>query len=159
MAGCLKTQPSPPLPPKKHEIEYEQVITVLKPIDGVSVAVTYQGGVFYRVQVKNLTSSSITLSWDRSTYVTTSGQSIRLLRILDRGSLPPQTGFPQADSPIAPGSRLAANFIGESWVRLAQQGITPKPWDGLKRARIYLVFNVKNKQVEWQGEVVFVLKK
>jgi hypothetical protein len=152
LAGCAGF-------PGKKTVEYEQVITVLKPIERVSVIVSYQGGVFYRVQVNNGLPYAISLQWDESSYVNTGGESVRLIRIPDRNDLPEQPHLPQADSPIAPGSRLLADFAGESWLKLARRGVTPKPKEGFRKARIYLVFNIKGKTVDWQGEVVFVPKR
>lgn len=153
LAGCAG------FPGKKKTVEYEQVITVLKPIEQVSVTVSYQGGVFYRVQVNNGLPNAISLVWDQSTYVNTGGESVRLIRVPDRDNLPDQPGLPQADSPIAPASQLVADFTGESWMKLARSGTTPKPREGFKKGRIYLVFNIKGKTVDWQGEVAFVPKK
>lgn len=150
MSGCAELQPA------KKEVEYRQLITVLKPIDGVSVSVTYQGGIYYQVQVRNSLPTTISLSWDDSSYVTTAGQSVRLVRLLDRAKLPANLHAPQADSPIAPGSSLTADFTGESWGGLAKAGRTPRPADMLKKARIFLQFNVKGKLVDWRGEVVFL---
>lgn len=153
LSGCAD------LVKQKKEIEYEQIVTVLKPIDGVWVDVSYQGGVFYRVQVKNSLSTSINLLWDQSSYVTTTSQSVRVIRVLDRNKLPEQLHLRQADSPIPQGSQLVADFVGESWMKLARSGTTPKPRDGFKKARIYLYFDIKGKRVDWQGEVVFVPRK
>ena len=153
LAGCAG------FPGKKKTVEYEQVITVLKPVERVSVIVSYQGGVFYRVQVDNGLPNAISLVWDQSAYVNTGGESVRLIRIADRDNLPEQTHLPQADSPIAPNSRLMADFVGESWMKLARSGTTPKPKEVFKKARIYLVFDIKGKSVEWQGEVAFVPKR
>lgn len=144
---------------QKKTAEYEQIVTTLKPIDGVWVDVSYQGGVFYRVQVKNSLPTAITLLWDNSSYVSTSSQSVRVIRVLDRNKLPEQLHLRQADSPIPGGSQLVADFVGESWMKLARSGVTPKPRDGFKKARIYLYFDIKGKRVDWQGEVVFVPKK
>lgn len=154
LAGCAELGFN-----KKNEVEYEQVVTVLKPIDRVSVVVRYQGGVFYRVQVNNGLPNAISLLWDESAYVNTGGESVRLIRVPDRSNLPDDVHLPQADSPIASGSRLLADFVGESWMTLARRGITPKPKDGFRKARIYLVFNIKGKRVDWQGEIAFVRKK
>ena len=52
-----------------------QVITVLKPIEGVPVSVSYQGNAVYRVQVGNTLPGVINLMWDESAYVTTRGES------------------------------------------------------------------------------------
>ncbi len=153
LSGCAN------LLKQKKTVEYQQVVTTLKPIDGVWVDVSYQGGVFYRVQVKNSLSSPIRLIWDHSSYVSTSAQSVRLVRILDRNHLPDNPRLPQADSPIAQGSQFSSDFVGESWLKLARSGATPKPRDGFKKARIYLYFDIKGRRVDWQGEVVFVQKK
>ncbi len=153
LAGCAM------LPVERKDAAYEQVITVLSPVEQVSVAVSYQGGVFYRAQVKNNLPATIRLVWDESTYVNTGGESIRLIRVPDRDKLPSQPQLPQADSPIAPGSQLLADFVGESWMKLARSGIAPKPKQGSRKARIYLRFDIRGKRVDWQGEVAFVPKR
>jgi hypothetical protein len=153
LTGCAGLQG------KGREAEYNQTITVLKPIEGVSIIVNYQGGVFYRVLVNNELPVAISLKWDESTYVNTGGESVRLVRIQDRNNLPTQVYLPQAASPIAPGAHLKADFIGESWMEFARSGATPKPKDASRRARIYLAFNIKGKRVDWRGEIMFTPRK
>lgn len=143
----------------RKEVEYEQVVTVLKPIERVPVTVSYQGGVFYRVKVANNLPTSIKLLWDESDYVNTSGESVRLIHIVDRQKLPGNLQSQQADSPIAPGSQLQVDFAGESWIELARRGGTPRPRYSSRKARIYLFFDINGKRVDWRGEVVFVPKK
>lgn len=141
-----------------HTTEYDQVITVLKPIDRVSVRITYQGGLFYRVQVENKLPYPINLKWDDSVYVSTGGESVRLLRIADRSELPEHAQLPQAHSPIAPDAMLRTDFIGETWLKLSGSGISPKPGNKRKSAFIYLTFEIKDRPVLWQGEIAFVRK-
>lgn len=154
LAGCAAIPAA-----GEKEPEYRQVITVLEPVDRVPVIVSYQGGGFYRVQVRNNRPDTIRLVWDESAYVNTGGESIRLIRVPDRNKLPSQPGLPQADSPIAPGSQLLADFVGESWLKLVQGGATPKPKAGFRKARIYLQFDLKGKWSAWRGEVAFVPRK
>lgn len=147
------------LAPAKKETEYEQLVTALKPIEKVPITISFEDGMFYHVQVQNTLPAAINLVWDESSYINTRKESVRLIRIPDRNNLPPQPRQKQADSPIAPDSQLQADFMGESWIELARSGTMPRPKDGFKKARIYLVFNIKGKRVDWQGEVVFVAKK
>ena len=135
--------------------EYKQQVTVLKPIEGVSVLVSYQGGAIYRVQVNNTLSRVINLVWDESAYVNTHGESIRLIHLPRRGDLARDPPAQQAALPIAPGTQLQTEFIGESWLDSARRGAMPTPKDGLKKARLYLTFNIKGKHVLWRGEVTF----
>lgn len=153
LSGCAV------LAPAKKEAEYEQIVTVLRPIDKVPITINFEEGMFYHVQVQNALPGAISLVWDESSYVNTRRESIRLIRIPDRGNLPLYPRPKQADSPIAPDSQLQADFMGESWIELARSGAIPRPKDGFKKARIYLVFNIKGKRVDWQGEVTFVTKK
>ncbi|HEU0282799.1 MAG TPA: hypothetical protein VFQ99_03375 [Gallionella sp.] len=153
LAGCSE------LSSNRRKVEYEQVVTVLKPIDKVPITVSFQDGVFYRVKVNNNLPTSINLVWDESAYVNTSGESVRIIRVLDRQNLPSNLELPQADSPIAPGSQLQADFAGESWVEFARRGGMPKPRDNFRKARIHLLFNINGRRVDWRGEVVFVPKK
>jgi len=152
-AGCSV------LPGTRKEAGYDQVVTVLKPIEKVPVAVSFQDGVFYRVKVNNNLPTSIKLLWDESVYVNTSGKSVRVIRVLDRRNLPGNLSLRQADSPIAPGSQLQADFAGESWIELVRRGGTPKPRESFRKARIHLLFNINGKRVDWRGEVAFVPRK
>lgn len=136
--------------------EYEQIVTVARPVKSVPVTVSYQGGAFYRVQVSNTLPTAINLVWDESAYVTTTRESIRILHIRDKNSLPQYPPAQQASSLIPPDSKFQADFTGEEWLDCARRGCTPQPRNGLKNARIYLAFNIKGKQVRWQGEVAFV---
>lgn len=146
-------------PQLKKEPEHEHIVAVLKPIEKVPVTVSFEGGMFYHVQVQNTLPTTISLVWDESSYINTRKESVRVVRIPDRKNLPPHPRQKQADSPIAPDSQLQADFMGESWIELARSGGLPKPKDNFKKARIYLVFNIKGKRVDWQGEVTFVAKK
>ncbi|CAG0937786.1 hypothetical protein GALLN_00002 [Gallionellaceae bacterium] len=139
-----------------HKAEHEQIVTVSKPIKSVPITVSYQGGVFYRVQVNNTLPTAITLAWDESVYVTTAGESVRILHLRNKYNLPERAPAQQASSPIAPNSQFQADFIGDDWLDCARRSCTPQPKDGFKNARIYLAFNIKGKRVTWQGEVAFV---
>lgn len=153
LAGCSGLSSS------RKKVEYEQVVTVLKPIEKVPITVSFQDGVFYRVKVNNNLPTSINLMWDESAYVNTGGESVRVIRVLDRQNLPNNLHLHQADSPIAPGSQLQADFAGESWIEFARRGGIPKPRDSFRKAKIHLLFNINGKRVDWRGEVVFVPKK
>lgn len=135
--------------------EYAQTITVLKPIGGVPITVTYQGNAVYRVVVRNALPSVITLMWDKSAYVTTQGESIRLLH-LPMGRSLREAPAQQAESPIVPGSQLAADFTGETWLEFSRSGAAPQPKDGTRKARLFLSFSIKGKRVAWHGEIAFM---
>lgn len=153
VAGCSA------FPHAGKEAGYDQVVAVLKPIEKVPVAVSFQGGAFYRVKVSNTLPVTINLLWDESTYVNTGGESVRLIRVLDRRNLPDHLQLPQADSPIAPNSQLQADFAGENWIELARRGGTPKPRESFRKARINLLFDINGKRVDWRGEIAFVPRK
>jgi len=140
----------------EHKAEHEQVVTVFRPVKNVPIIVSYQGGAFYRVQVNNTLPTAINLVWDESAYVTTTGESVRILHLQNKNDLPRYPPAQQASSPIPPNSQFQADFTGEDWLDCARRGCTPQPKDGLKNARIYLAFNIKGKRVRWQGEVAFV---
>lgn len=152
LAGCAGFS-------SRKKVEYEQVVTVLKPIEKVPITVSFEGDMFYRVKVSNTLPVSINLLWDESAYVNTSGESVRLIRILDKQNLPSNLNLHQADSPIAPVSELQADFAGESWIEFARRGGIPKPRDTFRKARIHLFFNINGKRVDWRGEIAFVPKK
>lgn len=159
LTGCtglrnMKNEWSAKQPGKEQEIG--QVVTVLRPISGVPVSVTYLGGAFYHLEVTNTLTNVINLLWDESAYVDTNGGSIRLLCIPKRNDLSRDPPAQQSSPPIAPDSRFQADFIGESWLDAARRGATPLPKDSGRKARLYLAFNIKGKRVEWQGEIAFV---
>ena len=140
----------------KKEQEFEQVVTVSRPIAGVPILVSYQGGAFYHVEVANTLPTVINLLWDESAYVNTRGESVRILHIAKKTDLPRDPPAQQASPPIAPNSRFQADFIGDIWLDAARSGATPQPNNSLRKARIYLSFNIKGKRVEWQGEIAFI---
>lgn len=135
--------------------EYVQVVTVLKPIEGVPVLVSYQGNAVYRVQAGNTLPGVVNLLWDESAYVTTRGESVRILHLPGAGRSLREPPAQQAESPIAPGSQLTADFTGENWLEFSRSGAAPQPKDGSKKARLFLTFNIKGKRVEWRGEIAF----
>ena len=136
--------------------EYGQIVTVSRPVKSVSVIVSYQGGAVYRVQVNNALPAAISLVWDKSVYVTTTKESIRLLYIQNKNDLPRYPPRQQVSSLIPSDSRFQADFTGESWLDCVKKGCVPQPRKGLKNARIYLAFNIKGKRVRWRGEIAFV---
>jgi len=150
LTGCatfLKTE---------HKPEREQLVSVLQPVKRVSVIVSYQGGPFYRVQVNNTLPIAIKLMWDESSYVTTTGESIRILHLQNKSDLPRYAPAQQASSSIPPGSQFRADFTGDDWLDCARRNCTPSPKNSLRKARIYLVFNIKGQRIRWQGEITFV---
>ena len=138
-----------------NKTEHEQTVTVSKPIKNVPIIVSYQGGVFYRVQVKNTLPTAINLVWDESTYVTTTGESVRLLHLQSKSDIPQYAPAQQASSRISPDSQFQADFTGDDWLDCAKRNCTPQPKNGVKKASLYLTFNIKGKRVRWQGEVSF----
>lgn len=155
LAGCGMLYQSKESASKKIAGEYEQLVTVLKPIEGVPISVSYQGGAIYRVQVNNMLPSVINLMWDESAYVNTKGESIRILHLQNRNDLARNPPAQQTAPPIAPDTQFQAEFIGENWLDLARRGATPQPKDGLRKAKLYLTFNITGKRVEWRGEITF----
>lgn len=136
--------------------EYEQIITVSRPIKSVPVTVNYQGGAIYRVQINNTLPSAINLVWDKSVYVTTTKEFIRILHIQNKNDLPPYPPPQQVVSLIPAGSQFQADFIGENWLDCVRRGCVPQPKQTHKSARVYLTFNIRGKRVRWQGKIAFV---
>jgi hypothetical protein len=136
--------------------EYVQVITVLKPIEGVPVTVSYQGNAVYRVLVGNTLPGVVNLMWDQSAYVTTRGESVRLLHLPRAGKSLREAPAQQAESPVAPGAQLEADFTGETWLESNRSGAPPQPKDSSKKARLFLSFSIKGKRVAWRGEIAFL---
>jgi hypothetical protein len=145
LAGC-ETLP---------KIGHEQTVTAVKPIKNVPIIVSYQGGVFYHVQVNNNLPTAINLVWDESTYVTTTGESVRLLHLQSKSDLPQYAPAQQVSSPISPNSQFQADFTGDDWLDCARRNCAPQPKNSVKNASLYLTFNIKGKRVRWQGEISF----
>ncbi len=162
LSGCAELGlPNPTQPPRAETTrasEYQQVITVLKPIDNLPVTITHEGGIRYRLQVKNNSSDLHKLIWDDSSYVSTSGISIRLIRLSGK-KIPDNVLAPQATAPIAAHSEYQTSFSGDRWIELAQEGGLPRPKDALRKGLFSLVFASRGKRLEWQGEMAFVAKK
>ena len=138
-----------------HQPDHDQTITVSNPIKNVPITVSYQGGVFYRLQISNTLPTVITLLWDESTYVTTTGESVRILHLTDRNDLPKSVPAQQASTPIPSNSKFEANFTGDEWLDCARRNCIPHPKNSVKKAGIALAFKIKGKRVRWQGEVAF----
>jgi hypothetical protein len=135
--------------------DHEQTVTVTRSIKNVPIIVSYQGGVFYRVHINNNLSHAINLVWDESTYVTTTGESIRTLHLNSQYNLPQYAPAQQASSSIPPNSQFEADFTGDDWLDCAKRNCTPHPKNSVNNAWIYLTFNIKGKRIRWQGEVTF----
>jgi hypothetical protein len=145
LTGCKTLQKS----------EHEPIIAVASPVKNVPIIVSYQGSAFYHVQVNNTLPNTINLLWDESTYVTTTGKSVRILHLQSKHDIPTYPPAQQAPSPISPNSQFQADFTGEDWLDCARRNCTPQPQNSLKNAEIYLTFNIKGKRVRWQGEISF----
>ncbi len=138
-----------------HMAGYGQNVTELRPIESVPITVSYQGGVFYNVQLNNTLQDTIYLAWDESAYVTTTGRTIRILHIPKKSGLPRYPPAQQDTSHIAPNTHFQALFTGEEWLDCAKRNCTPQPRDGFKNARIYLAVIINGKRFRWQGEIAF----
>ncbi len=96
-----------------HKAGYEQIVTELRHVESVPIIVSYQGGAFYRVQLNNTLPYAINLVWDESAYVTTTGESVRILHVQNRNDLPKNPPAQQDSSIIYPNSQFQADFTGE----------------------------------------------
>ncbi|MDH4284973.1 MAG: hypothetical protein OEV35_06605 [Gallionellaceae bacterium] len=137
-------------------VKYSPMVTEQKSLPDVSVRVSHQADGIYRVQVRNNTSDNITLQWSYSAYVTTGGETIRLINIPDPDHFPEGVPTEQVPSMVVRGGRLTTWFVGESWIDYARRGVMPRPRDSESKAGIYLGFIIKGKKVYWKGEVSFV---
>lgn len=135
--------------------DHDQTITVSNPIKDVPITVSYQGGVFYRLEISNTLPSTINLLWDESAYVTTTGESVRILHLTDKNDLPKSVPAQQASTSIPSNSKFEADFTGDEWLDCARRNCTPHPKNSVKKAGISLAFKIKGKRVRWQGEVTF----
>ena len=135
--------------------DHEQTITVSNPIKNVPITVSYQRGVFYRLEINKTLPSTINLLWDESTYITTTGESVRILHLTDKNDLPKSVPAQQASTSIPSNSKFEADFTGDEWLECARRNCTPHPKNSVKKASISLAFKIKGKRVRWQGEVAF----
>jgi len=134
---------------------HEQTITVSNPIKNIPITVSYQGGVFYHLEIINDLPTVINLLWDESTYVTTTGESVRILHLTDKNDLPKSPPAQQVSTSIPSNSKFEADFTGDEWLDCASRNCTPHPKNSIKKAAISLAFKIKGKRVRWQGEVAF----
>ena len=138
-----------------HQPDHEQTITVSNPIKNVPITVSYQGGVFYRLELSNTLPTAINLLWDESSYVTTTGESIRLLHLTGRSDLPKTVPALQAATSIPSNSKFEADFTADEWLDCARRNCTPHPKNSVNKAAISLAFKIKGKRARWQGEIAF----
>lgn len=140
--GCVSTQ-------------YSQLVTERKPIPRVSVTTSYKAAGVYQVEVVNNTRNTITLLWNSSAYLNTSGETIRLVHLENAEVLPEVPPLLQRPSAIRRRGKLKTYFAGESWLDYSRRGVAPKPKNSDKKAVIYLAFEIEGKRIYWKGEVTF----
>ena len=136
-------------------VKYSLLVTEQKLIPQVSVKVSYIDNGIYQVEVDSKLPDAITLQWNSSAYLNTSGGTVRIIHIEDVDTFPEQTPVEQEPSAIVHAKKLKTYFVGESWIDYARRGVTPKPRDSVKKAMIYLAFDIDGKRVYWKGEVSF----
>jgi hypothetical protein len=141
-AGCAGTQ-------------YEPAIAPFASIDKVQVSISYKRDGIYQVQVVNNLPAPISLIWDESVYVNTAGIGTKLIHIPTQQDLDKSPPHTQKPSTIAPHGRLQTEFVGESWIDYARRGVTPRPRDVAKKAKIDLTFSINGKRAHWRAEVGF----
>jgi hypothetical protein len=140
-------------------VKYQPHVTAQKTIPELTVTVTYKADGIYLVQVVNSLPDAVSLQWSNSAYVNTGGDTTRLIHIPNLDRFPDETPAEQLPSPIARGARLKTYFVGESWIDYSRRGVSPRPKDSESKAKIYLLFNIRDKRVYWTGEVTFVPEK
>ena len=136
-------------------VKYSLLVTEQKLIPQVSVKVSYIDNGIYQVEVDSKLPDAIALQWNSSAYLNTSGGTVRIIHIEDVDKFPEQTPVEQQPSAIVQAKKLKTYFVGESWIDYARRGVTPKPRDSVKKAMIYLAFDIDGKRVYWKGEVFF----
>lgn len=139
--------------------KYEPQVTVRKPVDRLHVYLRLQDNATYQVQVVNESRHVVSLVWNESVYVNTAGDATRLIHVERTADLDHAPTPQQAPSVIGPHGRLQTEFVGESWIDYARRGVMPRPRESDRKAKIYLSFRMKHKQMYWRAEVRFVLKK
>ena len=138
-----------------HQPDHGQTITVSNPIKNVTIIVSYQGGVFYHLEISNSLPTAINLLWDESSYITTTGESVRLLHLTSKRDLPKSVPAQQASTSILSDSKFEADFTADEWLDCARRNCTPHPKNSVKKAGISLAFKIKGKRARWQGEIAF----
>ncbi|MEJ1958426.1 MAG: hypothetical protein WDM70_02330 [Nitrosomonadales bacterium] len=104
-----------------YKTELEQIIIVSRPVGNVPIVVSYLGGAFYRVQVNNTLPATISLLWDESSYITTTGESVRIIHLLNKYAPPQNPPVQQTSSFIPSNSQFQADFTGGRLARLRQK--------------------------------------
>ena len=137
-------------------VKYSPLATEQKSIPHVSVTVSYKIDGIYQLQVHNKLHRSIILEWNSSAYVNTGGDAVRLIHIQDADSIPDEIPPNQMPTPVASSAKLKTYFVGESWIDYARRGVTPRPRDSEKKAKIYIAFNINGKRVYWTADVTFI---
>lgn len=135
--------------------KYQPLVVEQKSIPQVSVKVSYKEVGIYQVQVESDVPETISLLWDSSAYLNTSGDTIRLLHMESMDDFPQDTTQLQIPSVIRRGERFRTFFVGESWIDFSRRGVTPRPKDTASTAKIYLAFEMQGKKIYWKGEVSF----
>jgi hypothetical protein len=131
---------------------YKTVITRDSSLAGIDVGLTKDGN-FWTVTAKNNTNRPTSLVWDESSYVSTTGQSSRLVRGQTRLI---HSGQMQPPSPIPPGATITEYCIPEAQVQYAGSLYTPPLGNPENPARMYLVFDVNGQRQPWSATIRFV---
>ena len=137
-------------------VKYNPVIAEQKSIPHVPVVVSYRADGVYQVQVRNNLPVNIRLLWSSSAYVNTGSDTTRLVHIPNLDNFPADTSAVQIPSLVRRGEIFKTYFVGESWIDYSRRGVSPRPKDSGSKAKIYLLFNIRDKHVYWTGDVTFV---
>ncbi len=121
-------------------------------IAGLDIEVSRAGNDFWRVSAKNNTRYPVSLIWDESSYISTTGNSSRLVRGKTRVI---HSGQAQPASPIPPDSLLNEVFIREGLVGRTNAFYATPVGNPDNAARIYLMFDVNGKRIPWTASARF----
>lgn len=119
-------------------------------IAGLDIEVSRANGDLWRVEAKNNTRSPVSLIWDESSYISTEGNSSRLIRGKTRVI---HSGQTQPASPIPPNSLLNEVFIREDLVGRSNSFYSVPVGNPDNAARIYLIFDLNGKRTSWTASI------
>ena len=132
---------------------WRATVTHMDNVPGIDASVEHRQGTLWQVKAKNTSNQPAKLVWDESSYVSTSGESSRLVRGKTRVI---HSGQTQPPSPIPPNATITELFVPEMHISSSGASFyTPAPSDPSQEAQIYLMFEVNGRKTPWTARVRF----
>lgn len=133
---------------------YEQVINETSPVDQLAIEVKNDGGIFWAAEIHNKdVELPIAIIWDRSSYLSTSGRSSRLV---PKGNASVRPSAPQAPSKILAEQTEKILFTSEDLLPYAEKASAPNPNDPSLLGYISIALRKKGEVFFWRGSIKFI---